>query len=100
MKSAFFWDFTGISHRGALLRIDISEEHIASIIRVKRFSEPETLVLRLVVSTNVVPSLPILVILKMAAIRSSETSVHKRATCRNIPEVGILHQEFCPNGSD
>jgi hypothetical protein len=39
----------------------------------------------------VVPSSPILVTLMMGALRYSETSVLKRATWRNIPEDGILH---------
>jgi hypothetical protein len=45
---------------------------------------------RLLVTANVVPSSPILVNLIMEALRSSETSVHMRATGRNIPEHGIL----------
>jgi hypothetical protein len=47
--------------------------------------------LRLLVTTNIVPSSLILVILMMGAIRSSKTSVLTRATRRHIPEVGILH---------
>jgi hypothetical protein len=47
--------------------------------------------LRLLVTANV-PSLPILVTLMMEAMRSSETSVHKRARRYDIPEDGILHR--------
>jgi hypothetical protein len=46
---------------------------------------------RLLVMANVVPSSPILVTLMMEALRSSETSVHKRAIRRIIPEDAILH---------
>jgi hypothetical protein len=35
--------------------------------------------------------------LKVAAIRSSETSVHTRYTRRHIPEDGILHSRHCEN---
>jgi hypothetical protein len=47
-------------------------------------------VLRLLVIANVVPSLPILVTLKMAVIHCSDTSVVTRTTRRYIPEDGIL----------
>jgi hypothetical protein len=50
-------------HRVALLRTDVSEERIASNIRVTT------------VTANVVPSSSILVTLLMKAIRSSETTV-------------------------
>jgi hypothetical protein len=43
------------------------------------------------VTTNVFPSLLILITLMMEVVRSSETSVLKRATRRNILECGFLH---------
>jgi hypothetical protein len=94
----------------ALLGTDVSEESIASIIRVTRFGKLETTlavtgnrralrgkktnlrsVLRLLVIANVVPSSPNLVTLVIEAIRSSETSALRRATRHHIPEDGILH---------
>jgi hypothetical protein len=47
----------------------------------------------LLVTANVVPSSPILVTLLMGALSSSETSVLTRATRRNNPEEGILHNQ-------
>jgi hypothetical protein len=47
-------------------------------------------VLRLLVTVNVAHSSPILVILMMVALRSSETSVLTRATQHNSPENGML----------
>jgi hypothetical protein len=65
---------SGMFRSVALVRTDVSEEHIASIIRVTRFSELGTTlavtsnrrsVCQLLVIANVVPSLPILVTLMM-----------------------------------
>jgi hypothetical protein len=64
--------------RVVLVRTDVSEEHIASIIRVSRISELRTLAgtnnLSKLRRNNVVPRLAILVTLMMEVIRSSETS--------------------------
>jgi hypothetical protein len=88
-----------------ILRTDITEEPIASTIRVTRISElgttlaltktGERSVIRLRVIANVVPSPPILVTLMMEAIRSSETSVLTTFKRFNIPEAGILHSHRC-----
>jgi hypothetical protein len=81
----------------ALVRTDVSEERIASVIRVTRLGELGSAlavtrgVLRLLVIANVVPSSPILVTLMVETIRSSRTSVLTRAKWRNIPDDGILH---------
>jgi hypothetical protein len=57
-----------------IVRIDVSEELIATIIRVTRIVFLRS-VLRLLVTANVVPSLPILVILMTEATCSCQTSV-------------------------
>jgi hypothetical protein len=85
--------------RVTLEKADVSEERVASIIRVIRIGELGTTlaitivflctVRRLLVTTNIVPSSPILVTLMMV-IRSSEMSVLTRVIWRNNPEDGIL----------
>jgi hypothetical protein len=56
---------------------------------------------RLFVVANVVPSSPILVILKKEATRSSETSVLTRGTRGHIPEDGNLqHKKVIPVSGD
>jgi hypothetical protein len=94
---------SGVLHRMALVRTDISEERITSIIWVRRIVELGTTlavssnrskvflrsVLRLLVTANVLSS-PVLVSLIIEAIRSSETSVLTGVRRRNNPEDGIL----------
>jgi hypothetical protein len=80
MKNAVFW----MRRHVIPVRSDVSEELIASIIRVKRISELRTIahlhiVLQLLGTANVVPSSPILVALMMEAIRSSKTPVLTRS---------------------
>jgi hypothetical protein len=82
--------------RVALVRTDVSEDRIVSIIRVKRIGELGTTlavasIRTTLVSSNVSPSSSILVILTSEAIIFSETSVLTRATRRNLPQDGILH---------
>jgi hypothetical protein len=54
-------------------------------------------VLRLLVTATVVPSSPILDILMMEALYSSETSVLKRTKRRDISEEVIIHSHRCDN---
>jgi hypothetical protein len=83
------------------MRTKVSEESVASIIRVKRLRELETFavinseeirrVLQLLVTVNNVPNSPILVTLMMEAILSSGALTFTKATRRNIPEDNIFH---------
>jgi hypothetical protein len=63
---------SGMLRHVALERTDVSEERIASIIRVTRIGK---LGITLAVASHVVPSASILVTLMMVTIHSSETSV-------------------------
>jgi hypothetical protein len=77
-----------------LARTDVSEERIASIIRVTRVGETGT---TLAVTVIVVPSSTILANLLMEVISTFETSVLTRAAQHNIPESGILHSHPLEN---
>jgi hypothetical protein len=92
--------FSGMLRRVDFVRTNVSEERIASIIRMTGIGELGTTLavasnrsslLQLLVTANFVPSLPIPVTLMMEAI---SFSVLTRATRRNIPEDGILHHEI------
>jgi hypothetical protein len=74
--------------RVALVRTDVSEAHITSIVMVKGISE---------LRTTLIVTILILFTLMMEAIRPPETSVLRRATRRHISEGGILHSHRCEN---
>jgi hypothetical protein len=84
---------SGLLRRVALVRTDVSEEPGASFIRVTKIGELGTTLAaasnRRMLRRNCIS--PILVTLMKKALSSSETSVLRRATRRNIPESAILH---------
>jgi hypothetical protein len=79
-----------------LVRTDVSEEVIVSIIRVTRTCELWTSAVTSQQST-LRRSLLILATLLMEALGSSETSALTRAKCFNISEDGILRSHSCEN---
>jgi hypothetical protein len=88
----------------ALLVTDVSEKRIATIIRVTRIIKLGMLAvtsyqstLWLLVTADIITSLPILITLMMVVKRFSETSVLMSATRHNIPDDGILHSHCCEN---
>jgi hypothetical protein len=103
MRFSWWWLWrmlsSGMWCHVALVRTDISEEHTASIIRVRRISELGVLAVtsnwtqKSLVTVSIVPSLLILFTV-MELIHSSETLVLTRATQCHITE-GILLKRFC-----
>jgi hypothetical protein len=78
---------SGMLRHVSLVGNDVSEEHVVCLRSV----------LRLLVTANVVPTLPIPATLMMDAIRSPKTSVLTRTTRRNITEDAILHSHSREN---
>jgi hypothetical protein len=78
---------SGMLRRVALVRTEVSEELIASFIRVTRISELGTTLAVTSDRRTLRRNTPMKVVLS-----SYETSVLTRATRRNIPEDTILHR--------
>jgi hypothetical protein len=96
--------YSGMLRRETLVITDVLEELSASIIRVTKIGILGTLAVasnrhrllhrslcRLLVTSNV-PGTLILVTLMMEELSSSEASVLRRATRRNIQKYAILHK--------
>jgi hypothetical protein len=77
--------------RVAHVRTDVSEESISFTIVFLH------ILLRVLLTTNVVPSWQILMNLMMEVIRSFETSVLTRPTRHHTPEDSILHSHCREN---
>jgi ABC-type molybdate transport system permease subunit len=93
--------YSEMLHRVALIRTEVSDELIASFIRVTRIGELGTTLAvtsnrrTLLVTASVVVSSPILVTLMKEALSSSETLLVTRATRRNISEdTTLLYRYF------
>jgi hypothetical protein len=84
-SNAVFWDATMFG--------SCKNRHFGGKYRVYHYHS----VLRLLVTANVAPTSQVIVTLKAAATRSSETSVITRHTYRNIQENGILHSHCREN---
>jgi hypothetical protein len=91
---------SGMLFLAALVRTDVSERNISSIIRVTRISQLGTTLavtskrktlFRLLVNNNDVPSWLILVTLMMYVTLFYKTSFLTRATLCHIPVDGIFH---------
>jgi hypothetical protein len=79
--------------RMTLVRTDVSEERISSIIRVTRINK----LAATLVTANIAPISPILVTLMIQEISSFETLVLTGATRRHIPENSIIHSHRSEN---
>jgi hypothetical protein len=91
-KNRTFGGIYGRHHRGDMNRR--ARNDVSSSYQPKQLVFLYT-VLRFLVTANVIPSSTALVTLIMGAIRSSETSLLKRATRSNMIEDGILRYSDC-----